>query len=136
MNSPSLTSDELLQDFVFNHTAWDHDWAKRARAGEKAYEEFYWIFPDRTMPDLYEQTTREIFPDDHSGSFIQLEDGRWIWSTFYHYQWDLNYSYPRVFNAMAREMLYLANAGVNILRMEWVGMMSLSEQMADPLVRL
>jgi amylosucrase len=118
MNSPSLTSDEFLQDFVFNHTAWDHDWAKRARAGEKAYEEFYWIFPDRTMPDLYEQTTREIFPDDHSGSFIQLEDGRWIWSTFYHYQWDLNYSNPRVFNAMAREMLYLANAGVNILRME------------------
>ena len=27
---------------------------------------------------------REIFPDDHRGSFIQLDDGRWIWSTFYH----------------------------------------------------
>ena len=76
------------------------------------------MFPDRTMPDLYEQTTREIFPDDHAGSFIQLQDGRWVWSTFYHYQWDLNYSNPAVFNAMARELLFLANAGVNILRME------------------
>lgn len=66
---------------------------------------------------------REIFPDDHSGSFVQLPDGRWIWSTFYHFQWDLNYSNPAVFRAMARELLFLANIGVEILRMDAVAFM-------------
>lgn len=107
-------------DFIFNHTAWDHDWAERAVAGDPYYEQFYLIFPDREMPDRYEQTVREIFPDDHAGTFVQLPDGRWIWSTFYHFQWDLNYANPEVFKAMAGEMMFLANQGVDVLRMDAV----------------
>lgn len=107
-------------DFIFNHTASEHEWARKAVAGEPGYEDFYLIFPDRTMPDLYERHTREIFPDDHPGSFIQLPDGRWIWSTFYHFQWDLNYANPAVFRAMAGEMLFLANQGIEVLRMDAV----------------
>ena len=110
----------LVLDFIFNHTSDEHEWAQKAVAGEPGYEDFYLIFPDRTLPDQYERTTREIFPDDHSGSFIQLPDGRWIWSTFYHFQWDLNYASPAVFRAMAGEMLFLANQGVEILRMDAV----------------
>ncbi|MBN9223871.1 MULTISPECIES: alpha-amylase family protein [unclassified Microbacterium] len=110
----------LVLDFVFNHTSNEHDWARAAVAGDPAYEDFYLIFPDREMPDAYERTTREIFPDDHAGSFVQLDDGRWIWSTFYHYQWDLNYANPAVFRAMAGEMLFLANQGVEVLRMDAV----------------
>lgn len=114
----------LELDFIFNHTSNEHEWARRAVAGDVVdgvnYEDFYLIFPDRTMPDAYESTTREIFPDDHSGSFVQLEDGRWIWATFYHFQWDLNYGNPEVFRAMAGEMLFLANQGVEILRMDAV----------------
>ena len=110
----------LVVDFIFNHTSNEHEWAQKAVAGEPGYEDFYIIYPDRTMPDAFEQTTREIFPDDHSGSFIQLPDGRWIWSTFYHFQWDLNYANPAVFRAMAGEMLFLANQGVEILRMDAV----------------
>ncbi len=110
----------LVLDFVFNHTSNEHDWARAAVAGNPAYEDFYLIFPDREMPDAYERTTREIFPDDHAGSFVQLDDGRWIWSTFYHYQWDLNYANPAVFRAMAGEMLFLANQGVEVLRMDAV----------------
>ncbi len=110
----------LVLDFVFNHTSNEHDWARAAVAGDPAYEDFYLIFPDREMPDAYERTTREFFPDVHAGSFVQLEDGRWIWSTFYHYQWDLNYAYPAVFRAMAGEMLFLANQGVEVLRMDAV----------------
>ena len=72
------------------------------------------------MPDAYEKTVREIFPDDHPGAFVQLPDGRWIWATFYHFQWDLNYANPAVFRAMAGEMLFLANQGVEILRMDAV----------------
>ena len=110
----------LVVDFIFNHTSNEHEWAKRAAAGEPEFEDYYWIFPDRTMPDAYERTVREIFPDDHPGSFVQLPDGRWVWATFHTFQWDLNYSNPAVFRAMAGEMLFLANQGVEILRMDAV----------------
>lgn len=110
----------LVLDFIFNHTSNEHEWARRAIAGDPEFERFYVIYPDRTMPDAFEQTTREIFPDDHRGSFVQLDDGRWIWSTFYSFQWDLNYRNPAVFRAMAREMLFIANRGVEVLRMDAV----------------
>jgi len=110
----------LVLDFIFNHTSNEHEWARAAVAGDPAFADFYLIFDDREMPDAYERTTREIFPDDHAGSFVQLDDGRWIWSTFYHYQWDLNYANPAVFRAMAGEMLFLANQGVEVLRMDAV----------------
>lgn len=110
----------LVVDFIFNHTSNEHEWARKAVAGVAGYEDFYLIYPDRTMPDAYERTTREIFPDDHHGSFVQLPDGRWIWATFYSFQWDLNYANPAVFEAMAGEMLFLANQGVEVLRMDAV----------------
>ncbi|GAA4349300.1 amylosucrase [Microbacterium rhizosphaerae] len=110
----------LVVDFIFNHTSDEHEWARKAVAGEPGFEDFYLIFPDRSMPDRYEETVREIFPDDHPGAFVQLPDGRWIWATFYHFQWDLNYANPAVFQAMAGEMLFLANQGVEILRMDAV----------------
>ncbi|MFH8248807.1 amylosucrase [Microbacterium sp. B2969] len=115
-----LAGISLVVDFIFNHTSNEHGWAQRAIAGDEGFEDFYLIFPDRTMPDAYEQTVREIFPDDHPGAFVQLDDGRWIWATFYHFQWDLNYANPAVFRAMAGEMLFLANQGVEILRMDAV----------------
>ena len=107
-------------DFVFNHTSNEHAWAQAAAAGDPEHSGYYWIFPDRTEPDVYEQTVREIFPDEHPGAFSQLPDGRWIWTTFHSYQWDLNYSNPAVFTAMAREMLFIANLGVDFLRMDAV----------------
>ncbi|GAA2720794.1 amylosucrase [Cellulomonas aerilata] len=115
----------LVVDFIFNHTSDEHEWARRAAAGERDHEDFYWFFPDRTMPDAYERTVREIFPDDHPGSFVPVPtpDGqgvRWVWATFHSFQWDLNYANPAVFRAMAGEMLFLANRGVDILRMDAV----------------
>ncbi|QKJ18563.1 amylosucrase [Microbacterium hominis] len=110
----------LVLDFIFNHTASNHEWAQRAVAGDPDFSDFYLIFPDREMPDAYERTVREIFPDDHPGSFVPLPDGRWIWATFHTFQWDLNYANPAVFRAMASEMLFLANLGVEVLRMDAV----------------
>jgi amylosucrase len=113
----------LVVDLVFNHTSNEHDWAKKAANGDPEHSAMYWIFPDRNVPAAFEAATREIFPDDHPGSFIQLPDGRYIWSTFYHFQWDLNYSNPNVFRAMAGEMLYLANIGIAFFRMDAVAFM-------------
>ncbi|MCP1660401.1 amylosucrase [Neisseria perflava] len=107
-------------DFIFNHTSNEHKWAVECAAGNPEYDNFYYIFPDRWMPDQYDRTLREIFPDQHPGGFSQLEDGRWVWTTFNSFQWDLNYSNPWVFNAMAGEMMFLANLGVDILRMDAV----------------
>jgi amylosucrase len=134
----------LVVDFVFNHTANDHEWAQRALAGDLEYADYYFIFPDRTMPDQYDKTLREIFPDVRRGSFTRIDltpqppslEGKgdnppspprrgaggevWVWTTFHSFQWDLNYSNPAVFNSMAREMLFLANQGVDILRLDAV----------------
>lgn len=111
----------LVLDFVFNHTSDDHDWARAARAGDPEKITFYHTFPDRTLPDLYERTLREIFPAVRRGSFtFDPRMGRWVWTTFHSFQWDLNYSNPAVFNAMAGEMLFLANQGVEVLRLDAV----------------
>lgn len=110
----------LVLDFVFNHTSDEHQWARSALAGDPRYAEFFFIYPDRVQPDAYERTLREIFPDEHPGAFSQLPDGRWVWTTFHSYQWDLNYGNPAVFAAMAGEMLFIANLGVEFLRMDAV----------------
>jgi amylosucrase len=111
----------LVLDFVFNHTSQEHEWARRAQAGDPEYEHFYFLFPDRTQPDAYERTLREIFPTVRRGSFTWHEDiHRWVWTTFNDFQWDLNYANPAVFRAMAEEMLFIANIGVEILRLDAV----------------
>jgi amylosucrase len=110
----------LVLDFVFNHTSDEHDWARAARADDPAFRDYFYIYPDRQQPDAFERTVREIFPDEHPGAFSQLPDGRWVWTTFHSYQWDLNYSNPEVFRAMAGEMLFIANLGVEFLRMDAV----------------
>jgi amylosucrase len=111
----------LVLDFVFNHTSNEHEWAKKARAGELEFQEYYHMFPDRQLPDEYEKSLREIFPDEHPGAFTWFpEIKRWVWTTFHSYQWDLNYNNPAVFIAMVQEMLALANIGVEVLRLDAV----------------
>ena len=114
----------LVVDLVFNHTADEHTWAEHAKTGDDEYADFYRIFPTRELPDRYEQNLREIFPDEHAGAFTffpnLFKDGGWVWTTFHSYQWDLNYANPAVFNRMAEEMLFLANQGVEVIRLDAV----------------
>jgi amylosucrase len=111
----------LVLDFVFNHTSDDHEWAQQAQAGNREYQEFYYFFADRSEPERYEQTLREIFPMVRRGNFTWHDGMRqWVWTTFNSFQWDLNYRNPAVFRAMLEEMLFLANMGVDILRLDAV----------------
>ncbi len=117
----------LVVDLVFNHTSDEHTWAEKAKTDDDDAREMYRIYPDRALPDAYERTLREIFPDEHPGSFSPLpapsrggRDGGWVWTTFHKYQWDLNYANPAVFNRMAEEMLFLANQGVEVIRLDAV----------------
>ncbi|MEW9798559.1 amylosucrase [Alteromonas sp. CYL-A6] len=109
----------LVLDFVFNHTSDEHAWAKAALAGDPTYQNYYYLFDDRTQPDEYEKTLREIFPQVRRGSFTYNETmDKWVWTTFNSFQWDLNYSNPAVFNAITSEMLFLANLGCAGLRLD------------------
>ncbi|WP_269522346.1 amylosucrase [Coraliomargarita parva] len=111
----------LVIDFVFNHTSDDHEWALRAQEGAREFQDYYHIYPDRTVPDRYEQNLREIFPTVRRGNFTWHEGMQgWVWTTFNSFQWDLKYSNPEVFRAMAAEMLFLANTGVEGLRLDAV----------------
>ncbi len=111
----------LVLDLVFNHTSNEHEWAQRALEGDPEYQAYYYMFPDRVIPDAYEATLREIFPEEHPGAFTYLtEIDRWVWTTFHTFQWDLNYTNPVVFNHMVSEMLFLANLGVEVLRLDAV----------------
>jgi len=114
----------LCVDLVLNHTAKEHEWAQRAMAGEQEYLDYYYTFPDRTLPDIYERTLPETFPDFAPGNFSwypELADsGRWVWTTFYEFQWDLNYKNPTVFREMVDIMFFLAHQGVDVLRLDAV----------------
>jgi len=109
----------VVLDFIFNHTSDEHEWAKRAIAGEKKYQDFYFLYDDRKVPDQFDPFLREIFPHVRRGSFSYRQDiDKWIWTTFNSYQWDLNYANPNVFSAVMEEMLFLANTGCDVLRLD------------------
>jgi amylosucrase len=108
----------LCVDLVLNHTAAEHEWARRALAGEPGYREMYLVYPDRTEPDAYQRTLPEVFPDTAPGSFTEVPGLGWVWTTFHDYQWDLNYANPTVFRAMLGIMLALANRGIDVLRLD------------------
>ena len=114
----------LCIDLVCNHTAQEHEWAHRAMAGDPVYQDYYHWFPDRVMPDQYEMTLPEVFPDFAPGNFTYIEScQRWVWTTFNTYQWDLNYANPAVLAEMLDIILFLANQGVDILRLDAVAFM-------------
>lgn len=114
----------LCIDLVLNHTAREHEWAKKALAGDPFYQDFYYFFDDEVEPRAYERTLVEIFPNDAPGNFTYIpEVDKWVWTTFNDHQWDLNWSNPWVFLEIVKVMLFLANKGVEVLRLDAVAFM-------------
>ena len=108
-------------DFVMNHTSEDHEWARRAKAGEKDYQARYFFYDSWEIPNAYEQTVPQVFPTTAPGNFTWCpEAGKVVMTTFYPYQWDLNYMNPTVFNDMTDNMLNLCNHGVDVIRLDAV----------------
>lgn len=111
----------VCMDFVMNHTSEDHEWAKRARRGEGEYMSRYFFYDSYDTPAEYEKTVPQVFPTTAPGNFTWLPDiGHFVMTTFYPYQWDLNYSNPRVFNEMMYNFLFLVNRGIDIMRIDAV----------------
>lgn len=111
----------VCMDFVMNHTSEDHEWAKKARQGDGEYMSRYFFYDNSYIPSLYEKTVPQVFPTTAPGNFTWLpEIGHYVMTTFYPYQWDLNYRNPRVFNEMMYNFLFLANKGIDIIRIDAV----------------
>lgn len=114
----------LCVDLVLNHTAKEHAWAKKAAKGDATYQDYYLMFDTPDMPTLYEQTLVEVFPDNAPGNFTHYQQlGKWVWTTFNEHQWDLNWANPAVFLEIVDVMLFLANKGVDVLRLDAVAFM-------------
>ncbi len=111
----------VCMDFVMNHTSEDHEWAKKARQGDGEYMSRYFFYDNADIPAQYERTVPQVFPTTAPGNFTWIEDiGHYVMTTFYPYQWDLNYRNPRVFNDMMYNFLFLANRGIDIIRIDAV----------------
>ena len=121
--SDSMRKREMLLtlDVVVNHTSNEHEWARRARAGEQKYQDYYYIFPNRDVPDMFEESMPEIFPETSPGNFTwDQEMEKWVMTVFNNYQWDLNYNNPAVFIEMVDVILFWANRGADIVRLDAV----------------
>lgn len=109
----------LTLDLVLNHVAKEHEWAEKAKAGDRKYRDYFYIYSDRTIPDEFEKNLPEVFPDFAPGNFtFDQEIGGWVWTTFNSYQWDVNWSNPQVFCEYADIIANLANHGVDCLRLD------------------
>lgn len=111
----------LVLDIVLNHTSDEHAWAQKAVQGDQHYQDYYFTFDNREIPDMFEQTMPQIFPETDPGNFTWNEDmQKWVMTVFHEYQWDLNYSNPKVFIEMLDIILFWANQGVDVLRLDAV----------------
>ena len=111
----------LTLDVVVNHTSDEHRWAQQARQGDAKYQDYYYIFDDRDVPDMFEETMPEVFPETAPGNFTFDETmGKWVMTVFNTYQWDLNYSNPAVFIEILDIILFWANQGADIVRLDAV----------------
>jgi amylosucrase len=111
----------LALDMVVNHTSDEHEWVQRARAGEQKYQDYFYVFPNRDVPDMFEESMPEIFPQTSPGNFTWDEQmQQWVMTVFNSFQWDLNYSNPAVFIEMIDNILFWANQGADIIRLDAV----------------
>lgn len=108
-------------DFVMNHTSEEHPWAKAARKGDVEAQKRYFFFDDWTYPREFEKTVPQVFPTTAPGNFTELNDcNKIVMTTFYPYQWDLNYGNCVVFNDMVGNMLSIVNKGIDVIRLDAV----------------
>jgi len=109
----------LMLDIVLNHTSHQHEWAMKAKHGDKFYQDYFYFFDDRSIPDEYEKSMPEIFPEVAPGNFTYIKEcDKWVMTVFHNYQWDLNYKNPQVLVEMLSNIFFYANMGVDVLRID------------------
>lgn len=111
-------------DYVINHVAKEHVWAQAALLGDVSMQDKFIMFDTDEIPNLYNRTVPEVLPDKCPGNFTYYpEIKKYIFTSFSDFQWDLNFKNPEVFNGMTDNLLYLANLGVNMIRLDAIPFM-------------
>ncbi|MEZ5492951.1 MAG: alpha-amylase family protein [Gammaproteobacteria bacterium] len=111
----------LVLDVVVNHTSNEHQWARLARQGNPKYQDYFYLYDNRDIPDQFEETMLEVFPTTSPGNFTWDEEmHKWVMTVFHDYQWDLDYHNPEVFIEMIDIIIYWANKGADIIRLDAV----------------
>ena len=109
----------LMIDIVLNHTSHRHAWAQKAKEGDKVYQDYYYMYDDRQLPDKFDAAMPDIFPESSPGNFTWIKEcNKWVMTVFHNYQWDLNYTNPSVFVAMLDTIFFYANLGIDVLRID------------------
>jgi amylosucrase len=109
----------LMLDIVLNHTSHHHEWARKAKSGDPYYQDFFYTYDNRWIPNEFDATMPDIFPESAPGNFTWNEEmGKWVMTVFHSYQWDLNYTNPVVFREMMENILFYGNLGVDLLRID------------------
>jgi amylosucrase len=109
----------LMLDIVLNHTSHRHEWATKAKQGIQSFQDYYYMYLDRDVPDRFERSMPEIFPESSPGNFTYCQEiSKWVMTVFHHYQWDLNYTNPAVLLEMLDTIFFYGNLGVDILRID------------------
>lgn len=109
----------LMIDIVLNHTSQHHEWAQKAKQGELEYQDYFYMYSNRTIPDEFEKFMPEVFPESSPGNFTYVQEcNKWVMTVFHNYQWDLNYTNPAVFISMLENIFFYANLGVDVLRID------------------
>ncbi|HEY5770656.1 MAG TPA: alpha-amylase family glycosyl hydrolase [Terrimicrobium sp.] len=109
----------LMVDIVLNHTSHRHEWAQKAKQGDENYQAYFHMYPDREMPDRFERSMPEIFPESSPGNFAYCQEiNKWVMTIFHNYQWDLNYTNPAVLLDMLEIIFFYGNLGVDVLRID------------------
>lgn len=109
----------LMLDIVLNHTSHHHEWAQKAKAGDPFYQDYYYMYDNRWIPNQFEEHMPDIFPESSPGNFIfDHACNKWVMTVFHNYQWDLNFTNPIVFREMLDNILFYANLGVDVLRID------------------
>ena len=119
----------VMFDMVFNHTSTEHQWFKRALAGDEEYQNYY-IFRDgepETPPTNWESK----FGGNAWEYVPSLR--KWYLHLFDRTQADLNWDNPKVRDELKKVILFWKEKGVEGFRFDVVNLISKPEKFENDL---
>lgn len=118
---------EIMLDMVFNHSSTEHEWFKKALAGDKKYQDYY----------IFKKSEEGVLPTNWQSKFggtaweYSKELGMYYLHLYDKTQADLNWDNPQVREELANVVKFWLNKGVNGFRFDVVNLISKPEKFED-----
>ena len=108
---------KLCIDVNISYVSDSHKWAKKTMADDPVYKSRFIVVDNGDEANNFDELIEYEFKTKRDGAFTYLPDkDEYVMSTNHSHAWDLNYKNPMVLNKMIRNLLYLANQGVDVFR--------------------